>query len=53
MRLTCIRPFGNFEPDDEVEVPDGAVFDRYYFEEADLASPPAPAPEPLAQEEGN
>ena len=32
MILVCIRPFGNFVPGDEVEVPDGAEFDRYYFE---------------------
>ena len=33
MILVCTKPFGNFKPGDEVEVPDGAVFDRTYFEE--------------------
>lgn len=32
MTLRCIRAFGNFKPGDEVEVPDGAEFDGYYFE---------------------
>lgn len=35
MTLTCIKPFGNFEPGDELEVPDGAVFDTAYFEQAE------------------
>jgi len=34
--LECIRPFGNFVPGDEVEVPAGAVFDTFYFK---VASP--------------
>lgn len=34
MLLRCIRAFGNFEPEDEVEVPDGAEFDRAHFEES-------------------
>ena len=34
MLLVNIRPFGNFMPGDEVEVPDGALFDRFYFETA-------------------
>lgn len=32
MILTCIRPFGNFLPGDQIEVPDGALFDHQYFE---------------------
>lgn len=32
MTLVCIRPFGNFDFGDEVEVPDGAMFDSYHFE---------------------
>ena len=39
MNLKCVRAFGNFVPGDEVEVPDGAIFDHYYFEEV-----PVPAP---------
>ena len=34
MILRCTKPFGNFEPGDEVEVPDGAVYDAFYFEKA-------------------
>jgi hypothetical protein len=30
--LKCSRPFGNFNPGDEVEVPDGAEFDHAHFE---------------------
>ena len=32
MILVCVHAFGNFEPGDEVEVPDDANFDRAYFE---------------------
>lgn len=32
MILRCRAQFGNFSPGDEVEVPDGAVFDDKYFE---------------------
>ena len=32
MILVCVRTFGNFEPGNEVEVSDGAVFDASYFE---------------------
>ena len=39
MKLRCHRAFGNFTPGDEVEVPDGAVYDNHYFE----------APEPEIQ----
>ena len=31
MTLVCIQPFGNFEPGDRVEVPEGAIFDTAYF----------------------
>lgn len=34
MVLRCINAFGNFTPGDEIEVPDGAVFDHAYFEVA-------------------
>lgn len=34
MLLKCIKQFGNFKVDDEVEVPDGALFDHKYFEAA-------------------
>ena len=47
MLLRCVRAFGNFEPEDEVEVPDGAVFDGAYFEKAEPE-----APELVAEEEG-
>jgi hypothetical protein len=33
MTLVCVYAFGNFEPGDEVLVPDGAVFDTGYFKE--------------------
>jgi hypothetical protein len=56
MRLRCIKPFGNSVPGDVLEnVPDGAAFDRTYFETADdpagaTAPAPAatPAPDPLS-----
>lgn len=35
-RLRCIRPFGFDKPGDEVEVPDGATYDTYYYTEAEL-----------------
>lgn len=34
MKLECVRAFGNFVPGDEVEVPDGAIFDTTHFTEA-------------------
>jgi hypothetical protein len=40
MILVCVHAFGNFVPGDELEVPDGAVFDSAYFE-ARPASPEA------------
>lgn len=33
MILVNDRPFGNFVPGDEVEVPDGAEYDHMYFHE--------------------
>lgn len=35
MLLRCHTAFGKSVPGDEVEVPDGAVFDAYYFEPAE------------------
>lgn len=35
MLLRCTHAFGNFEPGDEVEVPDGATFDTAHFEEVE------------------
>jgi hypothetical protein len=32
MILRCRRAFGNFLEGDTVEVPEGAVFDEYFFE---------------------
>lgn len=32
MLLRCTAKFGNFVPGDEVEVPNGALFDHKYFE---------------------
>lgn len=32
MLLRCHHAFGNFAPGDEVEVPDGDVFDSAHFE---------------------
>ena len=37
MLLRCTNAFGNAEPGDEVEVPDGAIFDTAYFEVAEPA----------------
>lgn len=51
MLLCCKDAFGNFEPGDTVEVPDGAVFDRAHFEEVADAKA-EPEAEPVA-EEGN
>ena len=47
MKLRCTRPFGNFTPGDEIDVPDGAVFDGAFFEEAELKPvvPETPAKE--------
>lgn len=36
MVLECVHPFGNFVPGDEIEVPDGDVFDVAYFKEVPL-----------------
>jgi hypothetical protein len=33
--LECIRAFGNVKPGETVEVPEGAVFDTFYFKQAD------------------
>lgn len=37
MILLCRRPFGNFQPGDTLEVPDGAIYDTTYFEEKEPA----------------
>lgn len=34
MLLRCVNPFGNCTLGDEVEVPDGAIFDTAHFEVA-------------------
>jgi hypothetical protein len=48
--LKCYEPFGNFVPGDEIEVPDGAIFDGAYFKAVEVKTPepapPAAAPEP-------
>lgn len=50
MLIRCIRPFGRLKPEaegrpaDEVEVPDGSVFDTFYFKKAETAEPPASKP---------
>jgi hypothetical protein len=49
MLLRCTNAFGNFKPGDEVEVPDGAVFDTAFFE---LAEAPAQPEQELDAEEG-
>ncbi len=42
MEIRCVHAFGNFEPGDVVEVPDGAVFDEVNFVRADAVTvPPA------------
>lgn len=35
MLLRCREAFGNFVPGDEIEVPDGAIYDTLYFELAE------------------
>lgn len=40
MLIRCVRAFGNFQPGDEVEVPDGAIFDRAYFTQAEAPKTP-------------
>ena len=48
MILKCKVSFGNFQPGDEVEVPDGVVFDPGHFEAKDEPVKPvkkAPAKE--------
>lgn len=46
MKLVCVHPFGHFKPGAEVEVPDGAVFDRAYFAvQAEPKKEKAPAKE--------
>ncbi len=34
MIIRCIYPFGNFNPGDELEIADEAIFDKTYFEDA-------------------
>jgi hypothetical protein len=45
--LKCVRPFGNKQPGDTVDVPNGAEFDQMYFE---LAETPAPLAKPNKEE---
>lgn len=52
MQLRCVRAFGNFQPGEEVEVPDGAGFDGMYFEKAELGEAPVVVDDG-AEEEGN
>jgi hypothetical protein len=33
MKLRNKEAFGNFKPGDEVEVPDGSVYDTYHWDE--------------------
>lgn len=35
VKLVCVKEFGNFKPDDELEVPEGAVFDAAHFKRAE------------------
>lgn len=46
MQVRCIRAFGNAEPGDVVEVPDGAAVDPVHWEPVTPA--PAPAAKPAA-----
>ena len=39
MQLICVNAFGNFAPGDEVEVPNGAIFDAAYFRRKEAAKP--------------
>lgn len=44
MLIRCTHPFGNFKPGDELDIPDNAKFDTFYFEVAPVpVTPPAPA----------
>lgn len=49
MLLRCHTAFGYHAPGDEVEVPDGAVFDAYYYELAEPEPEPKPEPEEPAE----
>lgn len=46
MKIRAKLAFGNFVPGDEVEVPDGCIFDTTYFERADEAPPVEDTPDP-------
>lgn len=52
MQLRCVRAFGNFQPGEEVEVPDGAGFDAVYFEKAESEEAPV-VENDEPEEEGN
>jgi hypothetical protein len=39
MRLVFTHLFGNFVPDDEIEVPDGAIYDHSYLKPVPPAAP--------------
>ena len=40
MLLVCTHAFGNFVPGNEIEVPEGAVYDGSYFEQAEPVQAP-------------
>jgi hypothetical protein len=41
MILVCVNAFGNFEPGDEIEMPDDAEFDHAFFKAKPEAKPEA------------
>lgn len=38
MKLKCKEAFGNFVPGDELDVPDGVVYDKAFFDEVQTAT---------------
>lgn len=50
MQVRCVRAFGQLEPGDVAEVPDGAATDPDHFEPIDTPPPPRPAAAAAAAE---
>lgn len=49
MKLKCKEPFGNFVPGDELDVPDGVIYDKAFFAEV----PASPAAEDVSRLEND
>lgn len=44
MQIICVRPFGNQVPGDVQTVPDGCIYDLYYFAPVETVAAPVAAP---------